>query len=102
MVRIGIGILTVISRNPGTQMNTCLYEAWLSCEGNWKTSRLYLSICNKNRKKVTGVRRWYLKTELDKRFGKEVADDIAARKLSDEKLKASETRMFEELPDRED
>lgn len=61
-----------------------------------------MSICNKNRKKTTGVRRWYLKTELEKRFGKEVADDIIARKLGDEKLKATETRMFEELPDRED
>lgn len=83
-------------------MDTCLYEAWLGCEGNWKKSKLYMSICNKNRKKTTGVRRWYLKTELEKRFGKEVADDIIARKLGDEKLKATETRMFEELPDRED
>jgi len=83
-------------------MNTCLYEAWLSCEGNWKKSRLYLSICNKNRKKTTGVRRWYLRSELEKRFGVDVATDIVNRKLNDEKLKESETRLFEELPDRED
>lgn len=83
-------------------MNTCLYEAWLSCEGNRKKSRLYLSICNKNRKKTTGVRRWFLRSELEKRFGVDVATDIVNRKLNDEKLKESETRLFEELPDRED
>lgn len=57
---------------------------------------------HKHRTKTTGVRRWFLRSELEKKFGADVATDIINRKLSDEKLKKSETRMFQDLPDRED
>jgi len=83
-------------------MNTCLYEAWLSCNGDWKSSRLYISICNKNRTKTTGVRRWFFRKELQTKFGVDVAADIINRNMLDEKLKKEETRMFKDLPDRED
>lgn len=86
----------------GTPENSCLFEAWLSCGGNWKTSRLYISITSKNKSKTCGVRRWLTKAELVNRFGKDVAEDIIARKMGDESLRERETRWHPELPGNEE
>ena len=83
-------------------MNSCLFEAYLQCAGNWKTSKLYLSIVSKNRSLTCGVRRWMNRKELEDRFGHDVAESIVERKLNDEVLKEKETRPWAELPDREE
>ena len=101
-VRHGWFVFSSHVRNQGSPMNTCLFEAYLQCGGNWKTSKLYLSIVSKNRNLTCGVRRWMNRTELEKRFGGDVAESIIERKMNDEELKKTETRLWKELPDRED
>lgn len=83
-------------------MNSCLYEAWLSCSGNWKSSKLYISLVNKKKNKSCGVRRWFLRSELIAKFGSDIAEDIINRKMTDDKLREEETRVHPDLPDRED
>ena len=83
-------------------MSGVLYEAWLGCEGKWRTSRLYISIKNRHSNKRTGVRRWQTRQQLEAKFGVEVTEDLINRKLGCQKLKETETRAHPELPHRED
>ncbi|OLP87280.1 hypothetical protein AK812_SmicGene31512 [Symbiodinium microadriaticum] len=80
-------------------MNSILFEAWEKCQGDWKTSSIYLNLKNVKSTKRTGVRVWMTRAEVIAKFGEEATDAIILRKQSDEKLKATEIRRHPELPE---
>ena len=78
-----------------------LYEAWAECEGDWKKSKLYLSIKDSHSMKRQGKRVWLTRKQLTEKFG-DAANDIIERKVGDPDLKAKEVRKHPELPDAKD
>ncbi|CAE7212823.1 unnamed protein product [Symbiodinium sp. CCMP2592] len=82
-----------------SEMNSILFEAWEKCNGDWKTSSIYLNLKNIKSTRRTGVRVWMTRAEVVAKFGETSADAIILRKLGDEKLKNSEVRRHPELPE---
>ena len=83
-------------------MNSILYEAWMSCSGNWTNSRFLLQIRQRTSDKIKGVRKWFTRSELIAKFGEGPAEDIISRKAGDEQLAAKEIRQHPECPDNQD
>ena len=75
-----------------------LYEAWTECSGNWKESKIYSQAKSKDKRTIRGRRRWMTKTELDTKFGEEGARLLVDYKMSDPKLKETETRAHPSAP----
>ncbi|CAE7278142.1 unnamed protein product, partial [Symbiodinium microadriaticum] len=80
-------------------MNSVLFEAWEKCQGDWKTSSIYLNLKSISRTRRTGVRVWMTRAEVIAKFGETSADAIILRKQGDEKLRKSEIRRHPELPE---
>ena len=86
---------------PGKALNSVLFEAYLSCGGDWTKSKLYLSISEAHLKKKQGRRRWMTRKEMMSRFG-DATDDIIERKISDPEIREREVRCHPEAPTRKD
>ncbi|CAE7828314.1 unnamed protein product, partial [Symbiodinium necroappetens] len=86
------------AKNDST-MNSILFEAWEKCQGDWKTSSIYLNLKSISRTRRTGVRVWMTRAEVVAKFGETSADAIILRKQGDEKLRTSEIRRHPELPE---
>lgn len=77
-----------------------LYDAWAACgEGNWTSSSFLLKIRERHSTKRRGVRRWLVMSELQDRFGKDLAEQLANRKLLDKELRQKEVRYHPEFPE---
>ena len=83
-------------------MNSILFEAWEKCQGDWKTSSIYLNLKSISRTRRTGVRVWMTRAEVVAKFGETSADSIILRKQGDEKLRTTEIRRHPELPESDD
>ena len=87
---------------PGSAMNSILFEAWMSCSGNWKQSKFLLSIRSRESHKIKGVRKWFTRAELRTKFGDGPAEDMITRKRNDAELAQSEIRKHPDLPNSEE
>ena len=85
----------------GKTLNGSLYEAWVSCGGNWTKSKLYLSLSTSTTNRRQGKRRWMTKKIMLQKFG-DATDDIIYRKTSDPELREKEVRCHPEAPLRQD
>ena len=84
---------------PGKSLNSVLYDAWAACgEGNWQRSSFLLKIRERHSTRRRGVRRWLVLKELKERFGEELAEQVANRKLLDGELSQTEVRYHPEFP----
>lgn len=82
---------------PGSTLNGVLFEAWISCAGDWKKSKLYISVTSSTTNQRLGRRRWMTASEMRQRFG-DATDAIITRKTGDEELRAKEVRPHPECP----
>ena len=82
---------------PGSTLNGVLFEAWISCAGDWKKSKLYMSVTSSTTNQRLGRRRWMTASEMRHRFG-DATDAIITRKTADEELRAKEVRPHPECP----
>lgn len=73
-----------------------LYDAWASCEGDWKKSSFLQSVKERHSATRRGVRKWLTVQEMDSRFDKDLAEQIRNRELFDEHLKKTEVREHPE------
>ena len=86
----------------GSQENTCLFEAWMGCSGEWNKSNLVMSIRSRSKKGRFGKRRWMIKKEIVDKFGATAAESIIQRKMDlPEAAKNLEVRRHPECPDAE-
>lgn len=82
----------------GTDLHSVLFESWLGASGNWKESKIYLSVTQTKSQKRLGKRKWFTKAELEKKFGEEVAGILVTRK-KDPEAKVKEWREHPDVPD---
>ena len=68
---------------------------------DWKRSSLLQILRSKTGTRKRGLRRWLTHSDMVKKWGKEVADDIREVKLNDPIKFEKETRQHPELPNRE-
>lgn len=86
----------------GKTLTGILYEAYLSCGGDWKSSKIYLSVKEKHSRKRQGVRKWMIRPEIERKFGVEGANAIIDRKEGEEELRLTEIRDHPECPGNKD
>ena len=82
----------------GSSLNSVLYDAWASCAGQWEKSTFLQQVRDRHRSTRCGTRRWLTVSEMDDKFGEEMATQIRNRKLLDPELCAREVRSHPELP----
>ncbi|CAE7479305.1 unnamed protein product [Symbiodinium sp. CCMP2592] len=85
---------------PHSPERSYLFEAWLTSSENWKSSKLLISLKQKNSTKNRGTRKWMTYAEMCERFGESVATDIRDAKLDDPQLKKKEVRDHPECKHR--
>lgn len=83
---------------PGKSLNSILYDAWANCVGDWTRSRFYQNIRERHTSTKRGVRKWLTESEMDDRFGVQLATAMRNRKLFDEELSKKEVREHPEVP----
>eukprot|EP00435_Cladocopium_sp_Y103_P052857 s706_g16.t1 len=66
--------------------------------GNWRQSKLYLSVTQTNSQKRVRKRKWLTRKELNEKFGEDVAEILVARKSDPEATGAKEWREHPDLP----
>ena len=84
-------------RRQGAKLNGILFEAWLNCDGQWKSSKFLATIKNRHLKKSSGFRKWLFGWEMNERFGFERAQQIRDWKEGDEDLSLTEVRFHPEM-----
>lgn len=82
----------------GSSLMTTLFESWTQCQGNWKTSSIYLQIVRRDTTVRKGVRRWMIWKEVVERFGEEGATALIEYKKNDEELAKKEIRPHPSAP----
>ncbi|CAE7482715.1 unnamed protein product [Symbiodinium sp. CCMP2592] len=87
---------------PHSPERSYLYESWLTSNECWKSSRLLISLRQKNSTKNRGVRRWMTFAEMCNKYGESIATEIRDAKLEDAELKKKEVRDHPECKHRKD
>lgn len=77
---------------------TTLFESWTQCQGNWKSSSIYLQVVKRDTTVRKGVRRWMIWKEVVERFGEEGAAALVEYKKNDEELAKKEIRPHPSAP----
>ena len=75
-----------------------MFESWLSSGEDWKASTLLTTLKSKNTSSYRGIRRWMLFSEMESKWGHDIALAMKEAKESDEERNNSEIRDFPELP----
>ena len=92
------GVKQCCVRLQGKSLNSVLYDAWGACQGQWTKSAFLQSVRERHRTSRRGIRKWLTASEMDCRFGQDLAEQMRQRKLLDKELKQKETRFHPELP----
>eukprot|EP00435_Cladocopium_sp_Y103_P071031 s83_g36.t1 len=72
-----------------------LFDQWLTCEGHWRQSSLFLQLKTEKRFRKRGARKWLTQAELAMRYGSaEMAKKITQAKLDDPDMKDHDMRQF--------
>ena len=74
-----------------------LYDAWLQSNESWQNSKLLEIIRSKNSHAKKAIRVWLTFSEMEKRWGSDVASAMRDRKLDEPRLRETEVRKH---PDR--
>lgn len=69
---------------PGSDKIAILFDQWLTCEGHWRQSSLFLQLKTEKRFRKRGARKWLTESELAMRYGStDMARKIVQAKLDD-------------------
>ena len=83
-------------KNPSQR--SYMFESWLSSGEDWKASTLLVTLKNKNTSSYRGIRRWMLFSEMEQKWGHDIALAMKDAKESEKERSDNEIRDFPELP----
>ena len=76
-----------------------MYERWLACNEDWKSSTWALGLETQNKETRRGARRWMTKAQIEKKYeSKDVASEIVKLKMQPEF--SHQRKKHPDLPDR--
>ena len=83
-----------------------LYEQYLACQGNWRDCVLLIEVSKRNRLKQDEIYTWLRFTEMEAKYGSDLALDLKSRLLEqesklDKARKGKYVRRHPDFPDNE-
>ena len=77
-----------------------LLEEWISCRGQWRSSKVYEKITSRKSCKTYGARVWLTKSQIMAKYGgnEQVANDIIATKTESEEARQTQTKPHPDAP----
>ena len=80
-----------------------LLDAWSSCDGDWRSSELYLKMVSRKTASTYGCRKWLTRQQIALKYDNNMglADTICDGKLADAELMKTHTKFHPDAPGNE-